>query len=179
MEDRVAALETRLQQVEDEQAIARVLADYSLALDWLDDATLDTVFWDDADIDYGFFKGSGAEFKPVLMAYVRSTGRRWHFTSQLRTRIDGATARCTGYNLAMEARSADSEGSEGLTAFFGFYNDTLEKREGRWAIARRKHILVAGTQLADIAITGDLAALNTIGATVRDHPDFASLPIAR
>lgn len=178
MEDRVAALEARLQQVEDEQAIARVLADYSLALDWLDDATLDTVFWDDAEIDYGFFKGTGAEFKPILMAYVKSTGRRWHFTSQLRTKIDGSTARCTGYNLAVEAKSVSSEGSEGLTGFFGFYNDTLEKRDGRWAIARRKHILVAGTELADTAITGALAALNTIGVAGRGHPDFASLPIA-
>lgn len=179
MEDRLAALEARLQQVEDERAVARVLSDYSLALDWLDDDTLDRVFWDDADIDYGFFKGTGADFKPILMDFERSMGRRWHFTSQVSMNLAGDVARCTGYNLSLSAASVSSENSDGLTGFFGYYNDTVTRREGRWAIAKRKHILVAGSQLSDIAITGDLASLNTIGATGPDrHPDFASLPIA-
>lgn len=177
-EGRLAALEARIATLEDEQAIARVLADYSLALDWLDDATLDRVFWDDAEIDYGFFKGSGADFKPILMEVERSMGRRWHFTSQLRTAIEGNSARVTGYNLSLATDGVASTEDSRLTGFFGFYNDRMEKRDGRWAIAGRKHILVAGTDLPDTAITGDLSALNTIGATGTDHPDFASLPIA-
>ncbi|WP_144096571.1 nuclear transport factor 2 family protein [Croceicoccus sediminis] len=176
-EGRMAALEARISILEDELAIARVLADYSLALDWLDDATLDRVFWDDAQIDYGFFKGSGADFKPILMEVERGMGRRWHFTSQLRTAIDGSSARVTGYNLSLAADSVQSNDNSRLTGFFGFYNDRMEKRDGRWAIAGRKHILVAGTDLPDVAITGDLSALNTIGATGTDHPDFATLPI--
>lgn len=178
MEDRIAALEIRLNELEDERAIARVLADYSLALDWLDEKTLDRVFWNDAEIDYGFFKGTGEEFKPILMDVERSMGRRWHFTSQLRTDIVGNEARATGYNLSLAVAAVDSRDSDGLTGFFGFYNDRLSKRDGRWAISARKHLLVAGTQWADIAITGDLAALNTIGVTGPQHPDFASLPIS-
>ncbi|RVQ65711.1 nuclear transport factor 2 family protein [Croceicoccus ponticola] len=178
MEDRIAALEARLSELEDERAIAKVLADYSLALDWLDEKTLDRVFWDDADIDYGFFKGTGAEFKPILMAFESGLGRRWHFTSQLRTEIAGNEARATGYNLSLAIAAVESGDPGGLSGFFGFYNDRLSKRDGRWAISARKHILVAGTHWDDIAITGDLSALNTIGATGQHHPDFASVPIS-
>lgn len=176
-EGRFAALEARIATLEDEQAIAKVLADYSLALDWLDEATLNRVFWDDAQIDYGFFKGSGADFKPILMDVERGMGRRWHFTSQLRTIVDGDEARVIGYNLSLATDGAESSEASRLTGFFGFYNDRLSKRGGRWAISARKHILVAGTDLPDTAITGDLAALNTIGVTGPDHPDFAALPI--
>ncbi len=64
---RLAAVEAELERQKDLRAIEDLLVRYSRALDWLDDAMLDSVFYDDAEIDYGFFKGSGKDFKPRLM----------------------------------------------------------------------------------------------------------------
>ena len=53
LEQEVAGLRA-LREIED------VLTRYSRALDWLDDAMLETVFYDDAEIDYGFFRATAA-----------------------------------------------------------------------------------------------------------------------
>jgi hypothetical protein len=176
-ESKLSTLSARLERFEDESAIANVLTDYSLALDWLDVDLLDSVFWDDATIDYGFFKGTGAEFKPILLGLESSFGRRWHFTSQLRIALAGNTAKVSSYNFSVATTSQAAPDAAGLTGFFGYYVDRLEKREGRWAIASRKHLLVAGTNWADMPIIGDLAALNGIGKADTTHVDFSDLPI--
>lgn len=173
----LSVLSARVDRLEDERAIADVLTDYSLALDWLDEQLLDRVFWDDAKIDYGFFKGSGADFKPILLGVERSFGRRWHFTSQLRIVVTGNVAKVSSYNISVATPSQTAPDADGLTGFLGYYVDRLEKRDGRWGIASRKHLLVAGTAWPDMPITGDLSALNTIGKADTEHADFAQLPI--
>jgi hypothetical protein len=50
--------------------IQDVLVRYARALDWLDDEMLRTAFFDDAEIDYGFFRGSFREFAPILMQHL-------------------------------------------------------------------------------------------------------------
>jgi len=56
---RIERLERELARHRDLIEIQDVLTRYSRALDWLDADMLSTVFFDDAEIDYGFFKGSG------------------------------------------------------------------------------------------------------------------------
>src|SRR6187551_1777108 len=114
LEQEVAGLQA-LREIED------VLTRYSRALDWLDDAMLETVFYDDAEIDYGFFQGNGREFKPLLMQVERSVGRRWHFTAQIKIALDGDSAEVESYNLSMAAEPVRSDPPAEFDQFFGFY----------------------------------------------------------
>jgi hypothetical protein len=172
---RLASLERECGRLRDLRDIEDVLTRYSRALDWLDDAQLDGVFFDDAEIDYGFFKGDGRTFKPLLMQFERSMGRRWHFTSQVKIALDGDRAEVESYNLSVAATATAALAGADLNLFVGFYLDRLERRDGRWGIARRKHLLVAAATLDELPVAGPLAALNAIGDTTRTHPDYRRL----
>ncbi len=172
---RLDAAECELAENRDLAAINDVLVRYSRALDWLDDELLDGVFYDDADIDYGFFKGSGKDFKPVLMAVERSVGRRFHFTSQVKIELNGNVAEVESYNISLGIPQLATEPPSQVLQFFGLYADRLEKRGGKWGIARRKHHHITGLGHTEIAMTGDFGALNKIGETSIHHPDYRRL----
>ena len=169
-------VESRLIHLEYKDQIFSVMNRYSRALDWLDDVLIKDVFFDDAQIDYGFFKGTGAEFRPILMDVERAAGRRWHFTAQVSVDIDGDVAHASSYNLTFAAATVGSTPPADLSSFFGYYIDRFERRDGTWNIAARRHLLIAGTQWKEIEITGPLASLNAIGATTTDHPDYHRMP---
>jgi hypothetical protein len=122
-------------------AIIDVLARYSRTLDWLDDEGQASCFWPDAAIDYGFFKGSAADFVPVVMAIERGSARRWHFFSPPAIRlVDGAHAEVESYGLTAGARRTEAGGYAG-TMYGGRYLDAFEKRGGEWRISRRDYVL--------------------------------------
>lgn len=172
---RLEAVEAELAEHRDILAIHDMLARYSRALDWLDDAMLETVFYNDAEIDYGFFKGSGKDFKPVLMELEHGIGRRWHFTSQVKIDLQGDSADVESYNLSLSLPKVEPGDGEQYAVFFGFYKDRLLKRGGKWGIIARKHLQVAGAPLAEISIDGDMGLLNQIGQTLPSHPDYRRL----
>ena len=179
MSETMAELSARLERLEREvvelrarEAIRDLLARYSRALDWLDGTQLDGVFFDDAHIDYGFFTGTGKDFKPVVMQIERSTGRRWHMGAQVTIDLDGDAADVMSYGIAIGAQTeAGSDGAE-LPLFMGYYLDRVEKRGGTWAIARRKYVLLAGTSIREVGLDGDMGALHKIGAATPQHPDY-------
>lgn len=173
--DRLAALESEVARQRDLLEIQDVLTRYSRALDWLDDAMLDTVFYDDAEIDYGFFQGSGCKFKQRLMALEHGVPRRWHFTSQVKIDLAGDWADVESYNLSLALSSVEPKPNGTYAAFFGLYEDRFEKRNGNWGIIARKHLLVSGAPLTELALSGDLGKLNQIGPTCPAHPDFRRL----
>lgn len=175
IEARIEALETEVRQLRDEADIADVLVRYSRSLDWLDDEMLDTVFYDDAEIDYGFFRGSGKEFKPLLLELEHSVGRRWHFTSQLKIDLHGDEADVESYNFAVSSYQVGSIPPGNLDQFFGYYLDRLVRRDGKWGIIRRKHLLIGTLSAKEIPLDGPFAELNHIGVTSPAHPDFRRL----
>ena len=176
---RLAVVEQELARQTDLIAINDLLTRYSRALDWLDDAMLDTVFYDDADIDYGFFKGSGKDFKPRLMEVEHGVGRRWHFTSQVKIDLDGDEADVESYNLSLSLPESTPGDGTPYSIFFGFYKDRVLKRKGKWGIIARKHLLVSGAPLAEISMGGDMSMLNQIGMTGPNHPDYRRLTRAQ
>ena len=175
---RLDRLEREVGELRDRRAIEDVLTRYSRALDWLDDAMLDGVFYDDADIDYGFFRGDGKAFKPLLMDVERSVGRRWHFTAQIKIALDGDVAEVESYNLSMAAPTASAQPPAEFTQFVGYYLDRLERRKGRWGIARRKHLLITASSVRETPLDGAMSALNAIGPTSTRHPDYRRLALA-
>lgn len=172
---RLERLETEVAYQRDVLDIHDVLARYSRACDWLDEAMLDTVFYDDAEIDYGFFKGSGKDFKPVLMQVERSVGRRWHLTAQVKIDLSGDTAEVEGYNYAVATKPVSPEPPADITQFFGYYVDRMVKRSGQWGIIRRRHLLVTGLMDREVPLDGVFADLNKIGPTSPGHEEYRRL----
>ena len=133
---RVQNLERELSELRAREAIRDLLARYSRALDWLDEAQLDSVFFDDADVDYGFFKGSGKDFKPVVMQIEHATGRRWHFGAQVTIDLDGDAADVMSYGIAIGAQTEAGVDGADLPLFMGYYLDRVERREVGYCAAQ-------------------------------------------
>lgn len=134
-------MEQALRELLDKQAIAEVLQRYSRTLDWLDDEGQAGCFWPDAQIDYGFFTGTAADFLPVVMQIERASQRRWHFLSTPAIALHGpdrASVEC--YGLATGIREQD-DGTWSGGLYGGRYLDEFEQRAGEWRIAGRRYIM--------------------------------------
>lgn len=171
-EQRVALLEERLAVHERRIAIEEVLVAYSRALDWLDTDLLDQVFTPQAQIDYGFFKGSWEDFRPVLIEMERSFGRRWHLSVQSDIRFDMQGAWVTSYQMALSAPGTGSDTDE-IGGFYGYYVDRFVETAQGWRIASRKHLLLTAASWTETPPEGSLATLNLIGPTgPAPHRDY-------
>ena len=172
---RIENLEQQVAQAADKQAIHDVLNRYAKALDWLDSDRLDRVFFDDAEIDYGFFKGTGAEFKPLVMQIEKDIGRRWHHTSQVSIDLNGDQAEVESYGVSYT--STDSAAIEGtqLGQYMGFYQDRFEKRDGKWGITYRKYVMFSTIMLEETVLDGDLSVFTKIGKASMESPNFRDI----
>ena len=169
------SLEEKVQELLDRQAIHDLIARYSRTLDWLDDEGQAGCYWPDAAIDYGFFKGTAAEFVPVVMAVERSTGRRWHLLAPLSVKLTSATtAEGECYGVALGFRREGDAPYKG-NMYGGRYLDTLVKREGRWQIAERLYVMDWNrTSPATMQLAGGLFdGLQRRGARVPEDPSVA------
>jgi hypothetical protein len=128
-----------IQALLDKQAIAEVQARYCRTLDWLDEAGLASVFWPDADIDYGFFVGSGEDFIPLVMQVEKSSERRWHNLTNLSIKLNGNDAEVECYGIAQSTSLRNGKKTDQM--FGGRYLDAFEKRDDEWRISKRKFIL--------------------------------------
>lgn len=131
----------QVQELLDRQAITDVLQRYSRTLDWLDDEGQAGCFWPEAQIDYGFFTGTAADFLPVVMQIERASQRRWHFlsTPSIAFRAaDRASVECYGFATGIRQQE-DGTWSGGL--YGGRYLDEFVRKDGEWRIAQRKYIM--------------------------------------
>jgi hypothetical protein len=172
---RIDALEREVRRHRDVLEIHAVLARYSRALDWLDDDMLATVFYDDAEVDFGFFKGSGRDFRAQVMPIERSFGRRWHCTGQVTIDLQGDLADVEVCGISLSAEFPDSVPAGNLSHFYGYYLDRFARRNGRWGIVRRKFVLVSTTSMLETQTDGPLAVIHKTGATSTSHPDYRPL----
>jgi hypothetical protein len=130
----------QVQALLDKQEIGEVIARYSRTLDWLDDQGQASCFWPEAQIDYGFFSGTAADFLPVVMDIERRSQRRWHFLGSVQIALRSAvTASVESYGLATGVREADGKWTG--TLYGGRYLDEFEKRGEQWRISRRQYIM--------------------------------------
>lgn len=173
-----SSFEHRLARLEAIEMIREQLERYGHALDWLDAGLLDTVFFDDADIDYGMFQLDGRAAKDRLIEIEKSFPRRWHFTaSPSIVFLDAATAQTTSYQLAVSSQGA--EAGSGLTQYFGWYLDRFERRDGHWGIAARKHVLLGFGDAVEQELPPMLTALNRLANATPAHPDYRRLDAGR
>ncbi|MFT4614702.1 MAG: hypothetical protein ACI9NT_001853 [Bacteroidia bacterium] len=132
-------MDDQLQELLDRKACEDVLMRYGRTLDWLDAEGQGSCFWPDAEIDYGFFQGSGKDWVPVVMELEASSPRRWHVSTGVMVQVSGEQAKGECYGISV----GSTEGEDGQlmdTMFGGRYLDELEKRDGEWRISKRHYI---------------------------------------
>lgn len=171
-------VEAVLQELLDKQAIQELIARYSRTLDWVDDAGQAGCYWPDAAIDYGFFKGTAADFVPVVMAVERSTGRRWHLLSSLAVKLTSATtAEGECYGVALGFRREDEAEPYRGNMYGGRYLDQYEKRDGEWRISSRRYIMdwtMAMPDQPDASPNADFP-LPMLDLRESGHPDYRKM----
>lgn len=132
-------MDQQLQELLDKKACEDVLMRYGRTLDWLDHAGQESCFWPDAEIDYGFFQGSGADWTPTVMAVETASPRRWHVSTGVMVQVAGTEAKSECYGLSVG--TAENEQGELVDFMFGGrYLDELQKRDGQWRISKRSYI---------------------------------------
>jgi hypothetical protein len=116
-----------------------VLTRYGIALDWQDRAALATVFWPEAQVDYGFFKGGATPFVDVLLHIATLSLRRFHMTSNEHVLVEGHTAQAQSC-IVTQTVSLNAEGEQRSNVFLGRFLDDFECRDGEWRIQRRVYL---------------------------------------
>lgn len=116
-----------------------VLARYGIAIDWQDRPALESVFWPEAEVDYGFFSGGATAFVDVLLGIARLSLRRFHMTCNEQIIVEGSTARAQSC-IVTQAVSRNADGEMRSNIFMGRFIDDLESRDGQWRIRRRVYL---------------------------------------
>jgi hypothetical protein len=165
---------TTLQELCDREAIRDCLYRYSRGLDRHDDEVLYSAYHDDAIDHHGDFLGSPSEFVP--WAHSLHEGQ-WiahtHFVTNPLIEIVGDTAHAESYVLFALRRNDGA----GVDLGGGRYIDRLERRNGTWRIAARRHVIEWQTRVGD-AIVDRLKAAESgtpypTGAWDHSDPSYA------
>ena len=132
-----ASIEARLQRVEDELEIERILVDYAGLLDKRDYDAYAELFTPDGEwANAGGSRKGRAEIRDML-AVMGPAGapnaENYHLVSNPRIELDGDTASATSRYLFV------MRGPEGqpTPALAGVYRDEFVRLDGEWKIARR------------------------------------------
>jgi hypothetical protein len=126
-----------LQRLVDYSDINQVLAQHSRGIDRSDATLFNSVYHDDATVDYGFFNGTASEFATVISSGDTDSPPTLHRSSNMWIKLDGDTARSETYVMAY---SPDSE--SGVQSFIGGrYLDRHSKRDGVWKMDHRRYVL--------------------------------------
>jgi len=120
------------------EAIRTLSQRYMRGLDRLDANLLGSVFFDDARVDYGFYRGSAAEFVGFAMRALKDHLANHHFIGQMCVELEGDTAFGEIYFQAFH-RIVDA-GVEKDLFISGRYVDRYERRDGVWKIAFRAEV---------------------------------------
>jgi hypothetical protein len=111
---------------------------YMRGLDRLDADLLRSVFFDDAQVDYGFYRGSAQQFVAFAMRALRDHHANHHFIGQMSVDLEGDVAFGEIYFQAFH-RIVEA-GVEKDLFIAGRYVDRYERRQGIWKIAFRAEV---------------------------------------
>jgi hypothetical protein len=159
-----------LQRLLDEAACRSVLMRYGAAVDWKDRAVLELLFWPDADVNLGFFKGPGSDVPAFLIENANRSLRRCHITTNVDIRLDGDTAHAESCAIT-HAVSGSLPHDLVSHLFVGRYLDRLERRGAEWRFASR-HYLLHGARSEPYAEDPSLELVSKADGLAPEHPLF-------
>ena len=128
-------MDTELQAVVDKQAIYELSCRYMRGLDRLDRELLLSVFHADGWCDYGFAKGTPAEFIDYAIGALTEHASNQHMIGNVLIELDGDEAYGEVYFQAYHKVTGESGYEDVIIA--GRYLDRYEKRNGQWKFAYR------------------------------------------
>jgi len=156
-DERIAALERRLQHLTDRQDILDCIADNARGCDRFDVPLLAGAYHADGIDEHGNAVNKGPDYPAWANgAHEAMFLQTMHNITTHRCEIDGDTAHAESYSVGL---FLDREGKTGRI-IAGRYADRLERRDGAWRIALRRATV-------DFMMTGDASELYTA--------EFASL----
>lgn len=151
----------------DESAIRAIVARYANSLDWMNWQVQETLFWEDARIDFGdLFRGDRAAFMPFVKALEESYTRRMHMFGEPRIHVDADDAQVEVAS-STHVRAATAEGRTD-SIIYGRYLLGLQRRKGEWRLSALFYMLnhVASASSAE----SDAGPLNAADNTTMTHP---------
>jgi hypothetical protein len=138
-QNRLDAIEARLQRVEDRQAIHDAIVRYCRGVDRSDPSLVLSAFHDDAiDNHFGVvlpFREAIGTLKAARTGSPPSKTKSMHNICNVLIELDGDIARCETYVTVIVR--IPHEGTDIDWTHAGRYVDRFEKRDGEWRIAYR------------------------------------------
>lgn len=132
----LALLRREVDRLKSRASISELLARYGRGQEWLDVSLMNEVFWEDAAIDFGFFKGVWRDYRPVLMEIEHNAGGSYHLQACSQIEFEGddrAYVEC--YGLAGGHSGSDTQ------IYGGRYLHIFERRDGIWKSASCTYLL--------------------------------------
>jgi hypothetical protein len=125
----------RLETLLAKQDIYELACQYSRGLDRLDSELLNSVFFEDAFCEYGFYNGPPAAFVSFAMEALATHSANQHLVGNVLIEVHGDEAFGEVYFQAYHKVPTDSGFEDVIIA--GRYLDRYERRDGCWKIAYR------------------------------------------
>jgi hypothetical protein len=166
--DELASLRREIERLKARETILQQLARYGRGQEWLDVTLLNEVFWEDAAIDFGFFKGAWRDYRPVLMEIERNAEATYHLTASPQIEFEGedrAYVEC--YGLAGGHTGPKTQ------IYGGRYIHIFERRGGVWKSASCTYVMDwTMKQQEEAAASPSLSGINQIVGRSPEHPLF-------
>jgi len=157
-----------LRRLTDESACRQLLASYTYAVDWMNWSGLETLFWPDAEFDFGMWSGPRDQFVPWVTDLESGYQRRLHHFSMPRLGIEGDRGHAeVGSLMFMRLPGESGAGKDELIA--GRYQFGFTRREGEWRMSALQFLMHGAQQFPAVADGG--ADFFADGLTP-DHPRF-------
>lgn len=163
-------IEQNIVELKAREDIRNVMARYCHGIDRLDAKMVKACFFDDAIDDHGFFNGSAHEFTDLAVQRLgsRFLSTKHHMTTHY-VELDGDTAHCETYILALSRASKDGDLFD--ITFSARYLDRFECRDGVWKIAYRQ-LVSDGRRTDPVAVDPAELDQTAQGARGTQDPSF-------
>ena len=144
--DELLTLRREVERLRAREEIRTLIYGYARALDRLDRALLPSLFWPDAEVDYGaFYRGPVGGFIEVAMGFQGSMRDTQHLVGNVMIELDEITARSESY---VQAHHTILQGDDTVQLLVGArYLDRFERRDACWRISYRTEVMDWGRWL--------------------------------
>lgn len=130
-------ISAQLQAMLDREAIRDCIARLARGEDRRDAEILSACFWPDSKFDYAMYAGTFPEYLAWVVPGADAITNTQHTLGQTVIDLDGSTARAETYVVSYHRVDMGEGVGERDTCIGGRYLDEMEKRDGKWAIAKR------------------------------------------